>query len=86
MRHLVQPLEMALITNKDCHSQSEIESLMRMVALLGPPRIPFMGIRRISSNVSGPSSVGWPRSSRMVTRKVCMVTPGAKSRFRLIPT
>lgn len=72
--------------DRGCHSQSEMESLMRMLVLLGSPRIPFIGIRRTSSNLSGPSNTGWPRSSSMVTRNVCIVTPGAKSRFRLIPT
>lgn len=68
------------------HLQSETESLMKTLAFAGSPRIPFSGIRRTSSKLSVPSSSGCPRSSKMVTLMVCMLTPGAKSRFRLMPT
>lgn len=68
------------------HSQSVTVSLMVMVVLLGSPSTAFIGIRNTRSKVSGPSSSGWPRSSRMVTLNVCIVTPGAKSRLRLMPT
>lgn len=61
------------------YSQSETESLMVTMVMLGLPSLPPTGKLKKSSNVSGPSSRGRLASSTIVTGNVLAISPGEKS-------